>query len=293
VRAEDLARKTHGEGDATYWVIRAKHAQMLHQRGQRERANELFAQMLRQIPQGWTTNTNDTWARETYAECLVAEGRAHDAIPLLEAAYQTYLKRPQYEYDVREVRRKLGDAYDRAGRAADARTLLKDSRDEFLAKEGPDSPWTLRIRERWGRFLLDHAKPGDDDWSTAESEFQAVLTRIADRPLLESALAHAGLARSRMARGDVEGARTESDLALAALERVQGLYDLRVQSQLWLVHSAVLLKNGDIHGAHQWADKALAANRQYDAPSSPAIAEAEAAIRATVAAAARKVSIGK
>jgi hypothetical protein len=293
VRAEDLARRTHGETDATYWVIRAKHAQMLHQRGQRERANELFAQMLLQIPQGWTTNTNDTWARETYAECLVAEGRARDAIPLLEAAYQTYLKRPQYEYDVREVRRKLGDAYDRAGRAADARPLLDVSRDEFLAKEGPDSPWTLRIRERWGRFLLDHARPGDEDFTTAESEFRAVLKSIVDRPLLESALVHAGLARIGIARGDVEGARTESHLALAALERVQGLYDLRVQSHIWLVHSAVLLKNGDIAAARQWADKALTANRRYDDPSSPAIAEAEAALRATVAAANRKVSAAR
>ena len=282
-RAEDLARKTQGEGDAVYWVIRAKHAHMLHQRGQRERANALFAQMLRQIPPEWKTNTNDTWARETYAECLAAEGRAHDAIPLLEAAHETYLKRPQYEYDVREVRRKLGDAYDRAGRVADSRTLLKASRDEYLATEGPDSAWTLRIRERWGRFLLDHSKAGDVDFMAAESEFRAVLEKIAGRPLLESALAHAGLARIVAARGDEKGAREESDLALAALERVQGLYDLRVQSQLWLVHSAVLLENGDQPGAHRWADKALAANRRYDDPSSPAIAAAEAAIRATAA----------
>jgi len=292
-RAEDLTRKTHGEGDATYWLIRAKHAQMLHLRGQREHANALFAQMLRQIPQEWTTNTNDTSARETYAECLVAEGRALDAIPLLEAAYQTYLKRPQYEYDVREVRRKLGDAYDRAGRAADARDLIKASRDEHLAKEGPDSPWTLRIRERWGRFLLDHSMPSDADFTTAESEFRAVLERIADRPLLESALAHAGLARIVAARGDAEGARKQSDLALAALERVQGLYDLRVQSRLWLVHSAVLLQGGDMPGAHQWAEKALAANRRYDDPSSPSITEAETAVLATAAVAAQKVTVRK
>jgi eukaryotic-like serine/threonine-protein kinase len=292
-RAEDLARKTHGEGDAIYWAIRAKHAQMLHQRGQRERANALFAEMLRQIPREWTKNTNDTWARETYAECLAAEGRAHDAIPLLEIAYQIYLQRPQYEYDVREVRRKLGDAYDRAGRAADARTLLKASRDEYLAKEGPASQWTLRIRERWGRFLLDHSTPGDADFTAAESEFRAALENTADRPLLEAALAHAGLARIVAARGDAAGAREESGLALAALERVQGLYDLRVQSRIWLVHSAVLLKNGDMPGAQQWADKALTATQRYDDASSPAIAAAEAAVRATAAVADRKVSVRK
>ena len=125
----------------------------------------MFAQMLQQIPQAWKANTNDTWAREIYAECLVAEGRARDALPLLEAAHQAYLQRPQYDYDVREVRRKLGDAYDRAGRTTDARARLAASRSEYLAKEGPDSPWTLRIRERWGRFLLDHSKPGDADFT--------------------------------------------------------------------------------------------------------------------------------
>ena len=290
-RAEDLVRKTHGDGDATYWAIRAKHAQMLHQRGQRERANALFVQMLRLIPRDWTTNTNDTWARETYAECLAAEGRAEDAIPLLEVAHQTYLKRPQYEYDVREARRKLGDAYDRAGRSIEARALLKASRDEYLAKEGPDSPWTLRIRERWGRFLLDHSKPGEADFIAAESEFRAVLAQAADRPLLEPALAHAGLARIMATRGEAAGALKESDLGLAALARMQGLYDLRVQPRLWLVHSAVLMKSGDTAGARTWADKALAASRRYDDPSSPAIAEAEAAVRTTAAVADRKVSV--
>jgi hypothetical protein len=277
-RAAELARKTHGEGDAAYWVIRAKHAQMLHQRGQRERANALFVQIVQQLPPEWTTNTNDTWARETYAECLAAEGRAHEAIPLLEAAHAIYLERPQSEYDVREVRRKLGDAYDRVGRVNDARTLLKASRDEYLAKEGPDSQWTLRIRERWGRFLLDHSKRGDLDFIAAESEFQTVLKSLGDRPLLETAMAHAGLARIVAARDDIESARRESDLALAALAQVKGLYDLRVQSQLWLVHSAVLLKSGDGLGARQWADKALVASRSYDDPSSAAIAEAQAAV---------------
>jgi eukaryotic-like serine/threonine-protein kinase len=292
-RAEELARKTHGESDATYWVIRAKHAQMLHQRGQRDRANALFAQMLQKIPQDWQTNTNDTWARETYAECLVAEGRAREAIPLLEAAHHIYMKRPQYEYDVREVRRKLGDAYDRAGRADDARAALQTSRDEYVASEGPDSPWTLRIRERWARFLLDHSKPGDVDFTAAEAEFRAVLDKTGERPLLESALARAGLARIDAARGDAHSARKQSDLALAALGRVQGLYDLRVQSQLWLTHSAILLDNGDGPGAYQWAAKALAANRRYDAPTSPAIQEAERAVRVSTSLADRNTNVGR
>jgi serine/threonine-protein kinase len=257
---------------------------MLHRRGQRQRANAMFAQMQEQIPRAWKTNTNDSWAREIHAECLVAEGRAREAIPLLEAAHRAYLQRPLYDYDVREIRRKLGDAYDRAGRTTEARAMLSASRAEYLAKEGPDSPWTLRIRERWGRFLVDHSKPGDADFATAETEFAAVLKQISKRPSLESALAHGGLARIKAARDDVEGAREQSALALAALEKVQGLYDLRVQSELWLVHSAVLLKGGDIPGARKWADKALAASRSYDDPVSPAIAHAEGAVRLATAA---------
>jgi serine/threonine-protein kinase len=285
VRAEEMARKTYGVRHASYWMALSYHAHMLHQRGQRDRANALFARMLPMIPNDWKTNTFDKTARERYAESLASEGRAREAIPLLEVTYQAYQKQPGAEYDVREVRRKLGDAYDRAGRTAEARTLLKSSRDEYLAKEGPDSQWTLRIRERWGRFLLDHSKPGDADFAVAESEFRSVLEKTADRPLLESALAHSGLARIALMRDDTKRALEESLLALAALKRVEGLYDLRVQPQLWLVHGDVLLKRGDTAGARVAAKKALEASRRYDDPSSTAIVEAETAVRAATAAA--------
>jgi serine/threonine-protein kinase len=241
--------------------------------------------MLAAIPQNWTTNTNDIWAREIHAECLAADGRARDAIAPLEAAYQTYLKKFTNEFDLREVRRKLGDAHDRVGDTAQARALLSASLDEFIAKEAADSQWTLRIHERWGRFLLDHAKPGDADFATAEAQFRGVIEKAADRPLAERALAHAGLARIVAARGDYPGALSESRQALAALDHVPGEYDLRLQPQLWLVHSNVLLKNGDPTAARQWAEKALNASRHYDDPSSPAIAQAEAAVHAATDAA--------
>jgi hypothetical protein len=64
---------------------------------------------------------------------------------------------------------------------------------------------------------------------------------------------------------------------------VRGLYDLRVQPELWLVHSAVLLKSGDMPGARKWAEKALAASLSYDDPSSPAIAHARDAVRVATA----------
>jgi serine/threonine-protein kinase len=189
-----------------------------------------------------------------------------------------------YGYDVREVQRELGDAYDRADRTVEARTLLKASRDEHLAKEPPDSQYTLHIRERWGRFLLDHSKPGDADFVAAEAELRAVVGQAAERRWIEAAQAHAGLARIAAARGDTAGALNENRLALAALEGVQGLYDVRVQPQLWLVCSAVLLKTGDAAGARRWAEKALEASRRYDDPSAYSITQAGAAVHAAMVA---------
>jgi len=286
-RAEELARRTFGERTDMFWMTRASHALMLHQRGQRERANRLFEQTLPLIPNEWTTNTNDTSVREKYAECLAAEGRAKEAIPLLEAALEVYTAKLQYESDLREVRRKLGDAYDRAGRTDEARTMLRSSRDEFLEKEALDSPWALRIRERWARFVLDHAQSGGADLTAAETEFRSVLDLAGERPLPESALAHAGLARIAGMRGNTADALQESRLALVALERVQGLYDLRLQPQVWLVHGNVLRESGDSAGAREWSGKALHAIRQYDDASSPAIASAEAAVRDAMAASVR------
>lgn len=278
-RAATQAKNTYGEHNTVYWFSLAHHAQLLHQRGQREAAHALFAQMLAAIPADWTTNSGDRGARETYAECLASEGRPRDAAAIFQANYQYYVAHARADYGVREVRRKLGDAYDRLGRTLEARALLQAARDESVAKDDPSSPWALRMRERWGRFLLDHSRASDPDFSAAELEFDAVLQRAADRPLVEPALAHSGLARIAAERGDDALALRESGQALTALDRVKGLYDVRVRPQLWLVHSALLLRSGDRTGARQWADKALEASLRYDDPLSAAIAAARSSIR--------------
>src|SRR5262249_31073833 len=123
--AEEQIKKTVGERKSTYWIARAYHARLLHMRGERERADALVTATLAAIPPKWTTNVSDDWFREVYGACLSADGRAKDAIPLLESAHRRYVARPQSESDVREVRRELGDAYDGAGRPADALAMLR------------------------------------------------------------------------------------------------------------------------------------------------------------------------
>ncbi|MET0808960.1 MAG: hypothetical protein ABWX93_09425, partial [Pseudoxanthomonas sp.] len=291
-RAEALARNTYGVHHATYWLTLGYHARMLHQSGDRERANALFERMLSAIPADWKTNTNDDWARELYAESLVAEGRAEKAIPLFEASQASYLRKTQYEYDLREVRLKLGDAYDRVGRTAEARSVLAAAHAEYLLREAPGRQTTMRARERWGRFLLDHPEAGAADLSRAEFEFRSVLAS-GGPPSAEAALAHAGLARVAAIRSGPAAALEQSRKALATLQQVQGLHDARLQPRLWLLHSHLLLRSGDAKGARQWAVKALQASRRYDAPGAPSLAEAETAVRVSTLTAARAVGPGK
>ncbi|MFI4969783.1 MAG: tetratricopeptide repeat protein [Lysobacterales bacterium] len=124
VRAEELARKTTGEQQPSYWLARACHARLLHRHGERERAHVLFEQMLQSIPSNWTSNNDDAWARGEYADCLAAEGLAKDAVPILETTLRRWSERA-HGSGLPVWRMDLGDAYDRAGRADEARNMLK------------------------------------------------------------------------------------------------------------------------------------------------------------------------
>jgi eukaryotic-like serine/threonine-protein kinase len=281
-RTEAQILRTTGEYSYPYWMALANHARLIHRQGRREEADALFAQMLQHIPPNWQENTFDTVARDVYAQCLTAEGRVGEAIPLLEAAYPVYVARPVFDYGIREIRGELGEAYERVDRSDEARALLKASRDAYVAKEGAASEYVLRSRIRWGSFLLDHSKAGEPDFADAAAEMHAVIEAAGTRPWIEPAQAHAVLARIAGARGDTQGSLQESRLALVALGRVQGLYDIRVQPQVWLVYSAALLRAGDAANARTWAQKAAEASQRYDNAAADSIKLAKAAVRATL-----------
>jgi eukaryotic-like serine/threonine-protein kinase len=280
-RTEAQILATTGEQSYSYWMALANHARLIHRQGRREEADALFAKMLQHIPADWQLNTYDTISREIYAQCLTAEGRAREAIPLLDAAYPIYVARPVFDYGVREILGEMGEAYDRVGRSEEARKLLKKSRDEYLAQEGDASEYALRSRIRWGYFLLEHFKLGEPEFADADAEMRAVIKAAGTRTWIEPAQAHAALARIAGARGDTEGALREGRLALAALENVQSLYDIRVQPQVWLAYSAALLKAGDATNARLWAEKAAEASERYDDAGADSIKRAKAAVLAT------------
>ena len=277
-RSVALARKTYGETHSTYWVPAADFASLVHRQGERDRAHALFDQLFRAIPEHWDKDSYAAYAREFYAACLAAEGRAQEAIPLLEASLHTYLAKPSVEYELRRVRLTLGDAYDQAGRTDEAREMLKASLDERIAKDPPDGGTIRAARERWGRFLLDHA-----DMAGAAEQFRAVIAQEHGRRFASFALAHGGMARVALEHGDTAAALDESRSAVESFAQVTGRRDVRSGPYLWLIRCAALLRAGDAPGAREWAQRALEASRKYDDASAPSIHQAETELQAASA----------
>ncbi len=269
LQALELIRKTLGEGHFTYWLRAADHARFVHLRGDRERAHRLFESALGKIPAGSRDNAYALVARELYASCLAAEGREEEAIPLLEKAEQSHRERPIREFDLRRVRLTLGDAYDRAGRVEDARRVLKASFDETIARDPVESSAALAARERWGRFLLSQG-----ELAGAAEQFREVFAHARGRNLAPVALAHGDQARLLLARGDAAAALVASAEAVKTLEGIVGLHDVRIEPYLWRIHADALAAAGQIADAGKFADRALAASRRYDDPSSPTTKDA-------------------
>ncbi len=277
-RSVELARKTYGETHSTYWVPAAEFASLVHRQGERERAHALFDELFKVIPTPWDADSYDDYAREFYAACLVAEGRAQEAIPLLEASQQTYIAKPSVEYELRRIRLILGDAYDQVGRTDEARAMLKSSLGERIAKDPPDGGTVRAARERWGRFLLAH-----NDAAGAEEQFRLVIVQEHGRKLATFALAHGGMAKLYLERGDIAGGVNESRGAVEMFAHVSGRRDVRTGPYLWLIHAEALRRSGDTQGAQEWAGRALDASRRYDDPSAASIRNAEEAVRAAQA----------
>jgi serine/threonine-protein kinase len=273
-RAEEISRRTYGEGHRTHWIPAANRARAAHLGGNRDRAEALFVALMKSIPAD--EQHHDAFeAREWYAGCLAAEGRAAEALPLLEAAERFYQSERSYDFELPRVRLVLGDAYDRVGRTAEARAMLAASLEQRSADFTPEAQPLFAVRERWGRFLLSQG-----DVQGAAAEFDEIIARAGGRTLSHIALAYGGAARVALAREDVAAALAASRTALDLWDNVTGFRDVRMGPYLWLIHSEVLLRSGDAAGARSWATRALDARRRFDHPSSPSIVEAEAAVRA-------------
>jgi eukaryotic-like serine/threonine-protein kinase len=263
-KAADIAERTSGRDFATFLPMRAEAARTRHLGGERESADAAFEMLLSRLPPPTEHANYATVVREYYGARLAAEGRPALAVPLLEIAERDLVAHPRDEFDIRRVRWSLGDALDRAGRTANARTMLSKSLEDYIAHLKPDEQPVLAIRERWGRFLLDQGdSPG------AAEQFEQIVRQAHERRLSHVALAHGDLARVALMRMDIQAASQESAVALDIWNHREGFYDVRMGPYLKRIRADTLVEEGKFEQAQLLEDEAWAASQEYDAPESP------------------------
>jgi tetratricopeptide (TPR) repeat protein len=102
------------------------------------------------------------------------------------------------------------------------------------------------------------------------------------------ARAEAGMARIALVRNDVAAALAAVKEGLRLNNAGATVFDVRVGSELWCLYARALAHSGRYEEALVWARRAVDADSRYDAPISPALAEANQVLR-DVEAGAKKV----
>jgi serine/threonine protein kinase len=274
-RAEQIARRTYGETQPYYWEIAANHAATVHSSGDRQRALALFEALLTLIPAD-SSQYEAIQAREAYAGALLAEGRAMQALEILQAIERQFQSISRYDADLPRIRQRLGEAYAYIGRTDEARRLLQAVLEQRVARNQPDNPSLMTIRQRWGRFLLARG-----DIAGAQTQLREVLDRDHGRNLVATALALADMARVELARGDAQAALSASTQAMQRWNNaITGARDVRQGPSIWLAHSAALNATGNKAEALKYAQQALEASQRYDDASAASIKQAQEAVEA-------------
>jgi serine/threonine-protein kinase len=264
-----LAEQVVGRQSLYYIAGLNARAAMANGLGQRDKAMALFSEgMAIAVGKGATTGLVTSLHR-VYGGALATDGDAAAAIPLLEDALRQTQAHPKDESNLRRTEGYLGDAYDQAGRTAEARALLQTARDDWVRYGVPAGALTLGGRERWARFLLDHGEP-----EAARAECNEILHVAAGAASAPAALAQADLARLALARGDSTGADQLSAQAMQTIGAVTQGYDVRARTDVWLTRAESLLASGKKPQAAELAARALAAAHGSDAPGSLRIARA-------------------
>jgi hypothetical protein len=271
-----LAEHVVGRQSTYYLSGLISKAELANELGHRDQAMALLAEGMA-IPVGKAGSTGFVDAlRRHYGGVLATDGDAMTAIPILEDALRQTQLHLKDEANLRYAQGFLGDAYDQAGRTAEARALLQTARDAWVRYGVPAGAFTLGGRERWARFLLDHHEP-----DAARAECNDILRVAAGSASAPAARAQADLARIALAQGDIAGADRFSAQAMQTIDAVKMGYDVRARTDVWLTRAEFLLANGKKPEAAELAARALAAARASDAPASARLARAFAIVART------------
>jgi serine/threonine-protein kinase len=268
VEADTAAHLGPNSGLHTYAIT--SRAVLYHLRGERLRADQMFEDALGGNLNRAAATGLPSSLRRNYGAALAREGRAAEAIPVLEQALAEVRVHPRDEQNLRRTEGILGDAYDQVGRTTEARTLLRQARDEWLRYGPANGAQSQAASERWGRFLLDHG-----EIRQASAEFQAILDQSPKPPVIATALATADLARIAVMNDDLALADRQSAAAMEQLGRISQEYDVRSDVQVWLIRAEVLRRLGRTGDARALAQKAFEAATSFDAPGSARIKAAQ------------------
>jgi serine/threonine-protein kinase len=277
-RAGTMALKAYGVDSRFYWTAIAHGARALDLLGERERAQAMFSKVMPLLPVKTYRNAEEEQSaarvNEVYGSSLLAEGRAAAAIPVFQVALAEFAEAKQDSSSELRVRALVAQAYARTDHAKEARRGLYEVLNTLSATLKPDNPRVLNARQAWGAFLLDQGEVDE-----AARQFDEVLNRSSNSTTSVVALALGGRAQIAIARHQVAVALTSSLQAVDTFDRVTGFRDVRVGSGVWRIRAEALLLSGDANAALVWAERALDADRRYDDPASPDIAEAETTIK--------------
>ena len=278
--AADLIHRTMGEHYGTYWRALGRHAALLYRHGDRTRALSMYTEMMATVPADWKENSDDTFAREAYAECLTWEGRASEAVPLLEAARKVLTEHPQHDYDLRYLQLRLGEAYEQTDQIDAARASLQSAFQEYESHEPRGRPSVLEAQERWARFLIDHPRDAKD-LETAVEVLHGVLidAQRYGTFTVAAARAHIDLAQLALNRNRADDALGEVELAASALKEIRSLFDVRIKDELLLIKSEALAALNRLAEARSGAASALASAIGHDGPHSADVRRAQAVAR--------------
>jgi serine/threonine-protein kinase len=267
---QDQAERLFGKGSPFYRFALFHHADLLHMRGERARADELFAEAetIMAQPSLASFPSRKTFNR-VYGGALLREGRAADAIPRLQDALAGSRMKAPYVTRLYQDEQSLGEAYAAVGRGGEARPLLRDARAGWIDENGPASRHALAARERWAHFLLDQG-----DIAGATTELRAILAAAGGTASAPAALAAADLAVLATKRGDMAQADALSARAVQWIDATTVEYDVRDRTDVWLARAPALAAVGKKAEARALADKAVSASEMSDAPESRRVARA-------------------
>ena len=261
------AERSYGRDSRSYWAIASDWARFRYERGEREPALAAFAALMVELPPSRDKYRSASDALEgsqvlrKFGRCLATDGQGAKAIELLLTAQDLARTAALHSIDGVRLTFDLAKAYEAGGRPEDAANAYREVLDQFRM-QGSALQRAI-AEERFGRFLLRQ-----NELDAAHSQFNTVL-RASDASTEPALYARAGLAAIAIRRGDAKTAMDESERALAALQSLQGFYDVRIEPYVWIVRARALKLRGDQHGAREFAARALHAIRQYFDAESP------------------------